>query len=72
VPTRNPITGDEDPAFQRSFARHRAATLPVWAPAARFDHFYRLCVGTRVPASEAGKAVAVGDHVRLGAAAEPD
>lgn len=65
VPTRDPQTGAADPTFQKSFAARRRATLPAWAPASRFDHFYRLCTGTRVPASEAGRVLRVGDSVML-------
>lgn len=67
VPTRDPRTGTADPTFQKVFAERRCATLPAWAPRSRFDHFYRLCTGTRVPSSEAGKVLRVGDAVRLAA-----
>ncbi|MBI3998253.1 MAG: bifunctional demethylmenaquinone methyltransferase/2-methoxy-6-polyprenyl-1,4-benzoquinol methylase UbiE, partial [Armatimonadetes bacterium] len=65
VPSRDPQTGGEDPGFQRHFARQREATMPAWAPRARFDHFYRLCVNTQAARSEAGKALRVGDDVRI-------
>ena len=65
VPSRDPQTGEEDPGFQRHFAQRREATMPAWAPLARFDHFYRLSVNTRVPRAEAGKALRVGDDVRI-------
>lgn len=66
VPTRDPDTGLADALFQKVFAERRRAALPAWAPAARFDHFYRLGVGTRVPATEAGKVVRIGDAVAPG------
>lgn len=66
VPTRDPLTGVADPTFQKAFAERRRATLPAWAPASRFDHFYRLCVGTRVPSSEVGKVLHVEDRINLG------
>jgi uncharacterized protein YcbX len=47
VPSRDPQTGEEVPGFQQRFAQRRQATIPAWAPVARFDHFYRLCVGTQ-------------------------
>ena len=65
VPSRDPQTGVEIDRFQRTFSERRKATLPPWAPAARFDHFYYLSASTRVPASEAGKTLRVGDEVRL-------
>jgi uncharacterized protein YcbX len=71
VPTRDPKTGRADARFQKTFAERRRAALPAWAPAARFDHFYRLAVGTRIPASQAGKVVRIGDPVVLRARRAP-
>ena len=65
VPSRDPQTGVEIDRFQRTFSERRRATLPPWAPATRFDHFYYLSVSTQVPASEAGKTLRVGDAVRV-------
>jgi uncharacterized protein YcbX len=65
VPSRDPLTGEMVLGFQRRFAEARRAHLPPWAPAARFDHDYRLCVNTRVPATETGKTLRVGDSVAL-------
>ena len=47
VPTRNPRTGETTREFAKTFARLRQQSLPGWAPAGRFDHFYRLAVNTR-------------------------
>jgi uncharacterized protein YcbX len=52
VPPRDPETGEAIPDFS-----------PIFRARARFNHFYRLAVNTRVPASEAGKALRVGDEV---------
>lgn len=65
VPTRDPRTGEVYSRFQRRFMERRRETLPPWAAASRFDHFYRLSVNTRIPPSEAGKVLRVGDEVRL-------
>jgi uncharacterized protein YcbX len=65
VPTRDPRTGEMIRGFQKRFTERRAGTLPAWAAASRFDHFYRLSVNTRIPPSEAGKALKVGDEVRV-------
>jgi uncharacterized protein YcbX len=65
VPSRNPETGAVLENFQRTFAAHREATLPPWAPVSRFDHHYRLSVNTRIPASQAGRSIRVGDVVAL-------
>ena len=65
VPSRDPLTGSATLDFQSGFARKREQTLPAWAAKARFNHYYRLAVNTRIPVSEAGKVVRVGDLVRL-------
>jgi uncharacterized protein YcbX len=65
VPTRHPETADTLPGFQRAFVEQRRATLPAWAASSRFDHYYRLTVNTRIPATEAGKVIRVGDRVEL-------
>ncbi len=65
VPPRNPSTGEFFRDFQKRFAELRRAGLPAWSPAACFDHFYRFAVNTRIPASEAGKALCSGDSLTL-------
>jgi uncharacterized protein YcbX len=65
VPSRDPMTGIATPDFQRVFAEKRAARLPEWAPKSRFTHYYRLTVNTRIPSTEAGKAIQVGDELSL-------
>jgi uncharacterized protein YcbX len=65
VPARDPQTAADLLGFQKSFSDLRRETLPPWAPAARFDHFYRLAVNTRVAPTETGKFLRVGDSVRL-------
>jgi uncharacterized protein YcbX len=65
VPARDSHTGEAWPRFAQEFQAHRAAALPAWAPPTAFDHFYRLAVNTRVPASEVGKQIQVGDKVTM-------
>ena len=66
VPARDSFTGTAaDPAFQKRFIDQRRAQLPPWSPADRFDHFYRLSTNTRVPGTEQGKLLRVGDAVQL-------
>jgi uncharacterized protein len=65
VPARDPQTGAEVLGFQKRFSDLRRETLPPWAPATRFDHFYRLAVNTRVAPTETGKHLSVGDAVIL-------
>ena len=65
VPTRDTQTGAELAGFQKRFIDLRRETLPPWAPAARFDHFYRLAVNTRVAPPEVGKLLRLGDRLQL-------
>jgi uncharacterized protein YcbX len=65
VPTRDPVAADVMPGFMAKLIERRKATLPSWAEASQFDHFYRLCVNTRIPPSEAGKTLRAGDPVRV-------
>ena len=65
VPGRDSRTGlVENSEFAKVFAEKRRKSLPEWAEPARFDHFYRLAVNTRIPPSEDGKKIAVGDVCR--------
>ena len=64
VPTRSPSTGEAIFAFAKTFAHSRQETLPPWAPASRFDHFYRLAVNTR-PVNSRPCTIRVGDGVRI-------
>lgn len=63
VPTRDPDTGEAYPGFQKTFVALRRETLPEGVLRSRFNHFYRLTVNTRIPASEVGKVLRVGDTV---------
>jgi len=65
VPTRDSLTGEAYPDFPKIFTAKRKETLPGWVAASRFNHFYRLSVNTRIPASEAGKILQVGDRVQM-------
>lgn len=65
VPTRHPLTAEVYPNFQKVFTQKRQETMPSWVKLSRFNHFYRLSVNTRIPASEAGKILKVGDDVKV-------
>lgn len=65
VPTRDPLTGEPYPQFQKIFTEQRCQTLPAWAPASRFNHYYRLCVNTRVPPSDGPRWIREGDPVEI-------
>jgi uncharacterized protein len=65
VPTRDSFTGEAYANFQKIFVNKRKETLPEWAASSRFNHFYRLSVNTRLPASEAGKILQIGDEVEI-------
>jgi uncharacterized protein len=61
VPTRDPLTSEVYSDFQKMFVSQRRATLPPNVERSRFNHFYRLTINTRIPISEAGKILRVGD-----------
>jgi uncharacterized protein YcbX len=66
VPSRDPETGIQPvPSFQKTLMALRKQTLPQWANAARFDHYYRFAVNTSIPLSEVGKLLRVGDAVHF-------
>lgn len=66
VPSRDSVTGAQDAGFQKRFAELRQAEMPQEAQRALFTHYYRLTVNTRIAASEAGKALRVGDSINAG------
>ena len=65
VPTRDPLTGTVYPSFQKIFTQQREITLPANVERSRFNHFYRLAVNTRIPISEAGKVLKLGDAIDI-------
>ena len=66
VPARSPRSGEPLPGFVSRFRDLRKQTLPPWATASRFDHFYRLAINTRRPlASSEPGVVRVGDEVEI-------
>jgi uncharacterized protein YcbX len=65
VPARDPQTAADLVGFQKRFSDLRRDTLPPWAPAARFDHFYRLAVNTRVAPTETDKPLRLGDMLSI-------
>jgi uncharacterized protein YcbX len=65
VPSRHPRTGDSFIGFQKRFSELRRQHLPPWSPSERFEHFYYLATYTRVPCTEAGKVLRVGDGLHI-------
>jgi uncharacterized protein len=61
VPTRDAVSGEAYPQFQKTFQLQRKAELPAWAAENRFKHYYRMAVNTRIQSIEAGKVLKVGD-----------
>jgi uncharacterized protein len=61
VPTRNSLTGEILPEFQKTFTQQRQLTLSPTVNLARFKNFtrqtnfYRLSTNTQIPLAEAGK-----------------
>jgi len=68
VPTRDSLTAEPITGFQKSFAKHREAALPSWAPRDRFNHFYRLAVNTQLATGQSACRLAVGELLTLGKA----
>lgn len=68
VSTRDPDTGSRTEGFRETFVERRRATLPDWATAARFDHYFRLSSDTRVPQASVGTTLSVGETVTVGEA----
>lgn len=65
VPTRDSATGEMISGFAKSFAKHREAELPAWAPAEAFDHFYRLTLNTSLDPANEATTIRVGDELRV-------
>jgi uncharacterized protein len=65
VITRDSQTGEAYPNFQKKFVAQRRTTLPEWAERSRFNHFFRLAINTRLPVTEAGKTICIGDKLRI-------
>ena len=65
VPARDPHTAADLVGFQKRFTDLRREHLPPWALAARFDHFYRLAVNTRVAPTEIGKPLRLGQTLQI-------
>jgi uncharacterized protein YcbX len=65
VPPRDSRIGSNTPDFQKRFCDLRRESLPPWTTVEHFDHYYRFAVNTRVPLSESGKTLHVGDSLIL-------
>jgi uncharacterized protein YcbX len=65
IPARDPHTGADTIGFQKRFAQQRRVHLPAWSHADRFEHFYCLATNTRIPSTESGKHLRVGDTLLL-------
>lgn len=64
VPSRDARTGEVTSRFAKIFSERRQQTLPAWAAADRYDHFYRLAVNTRLE-GPGNCTLRVGDEVRI-------
>jgi uncharacterized protein YcbX len=64
VPSRDARTGAVTAGFGPTFVARRQQSLPVWAPADSFNHYYRLAVNTRVENS-GRMTLRLGDEVSL-------
>jgi uncharacterized protein YcbX len=65
VPTRDPLNGNIYPAFPKTFARQRAATLPAWSGLAAYGHHYHFTVNCAIVPGQFGKWIHTGDELRI-------
>lgn len=65
VPARDPDNAQAIAGFQKKFMEMRKESLPPWANAQRFNHFYRFAINTSVPPSEAGKRLRMGEEIAI-------
>ena len=65
VPQRDPDTGDPIPEFRERFVEKRRETFPDWADFDAFDHYYTLMLISRIPDSDRGNRLDVGDAVEV-------
>jgi uncharacterized protein YcbX len=73
TPSRDPETGELNKNFSKTFIENRRESFPDWADEdhlgehieADIDHYYYLTVVTRIPGTEEGKEIAVGDEVEI-------
>jgi uncharacterized protein YcbX len=57
------MNGVADKQFMKDFVDKREQHLPSFANEEQFDHYYRLCVNTVIPATEGGKVLKLGDQL---------
>lgn len=65
VPERDPDTGQPIPEFRERFVEKRKETFPEWATDDAFDHYYSVMIITRIPESDRGRTLSVGDEIEI-------
>lgn len=65
VPSRDSLTGEVWPGFQKEFARLRGQSLPETADRRHFNHYYRFAVNTRISSENRGTSISCGDVIEL-------
>lgn len=63
VPTRDPQTAELHDKFAQIFTARRKKTLPEWADANLFSHYYRITTNTAIDSRHAGAVIREGDAV---------
>ena len=74
TPTRDPETGEAYSGFVSTYTDNRERTFPEWADTELYgqhieievQHYYYMSVVTRIPRTEVGKTLRVGDGVEVG------
>ncbi|MEK6478724.1 MOSC N-terminal beta barrel domain-containing protein [Catalinimonas sp. 4WD22] len=65
VPTRDPLSSIADNSFMSTFINRREESLPSFAQAEQFNHYYHLCVNTVIPDTEKGKILQLKDQLNV-------
>jgi uncharacterized protein YcbX len=66
VPTRDPYTGEVYERFRETFLEKREETLPEWADQDAFDgNLFSLMAVARIPETDYGSELSIGDPVHL-------
>lgn len=63
VPSRDPQTAEPIQGFQKNFSEKRKVTVTSEKPQTQFEHFYKFSVNTKIPLSETGKFISIGDGI---------
>ncbi len=64
VPTRDSTTGEAMSGFAKIITENRKKTISPNTNLNYFEHYYKLCLNTKIPFSESSKILKVGDEIK--------